>query len=279
MAIKQSTYKRVERPDAPAIPEHLIAQTPLIDFRTDLRTPESVFGRCAFTGQWTKCVTIDLGDISVEAPDTTKGVHLDAAGVVTFDFWKPVIFNNQLTVSEDGLKAALKFLQDAENPIPGLSPVLVYGWYVMYTDGSAKKQFEYDPNTGQEVESHTGDLNLERIKEISLVPRHNEDELPTYTFVKETGKFFKSGVELDLGYDGKYIAESTVINARRVQATWGSTVNPSGLSRRIDMAHSNVLYMLGWKVGGMDGAKEDAACVIGIDGKGRWRPYEYTEAD
>lgn len=250
----------------------------LVSFRDDLRPPKVVFGRCAITGEWGKCVTIDLGDICFQAPDTERGVEYDPkTGDVRFTIWKPAVFNNQLTISELGLKRLLEYAESQENPIPGITPELVYKWQVSYRDGSALTQFRMEND--EEVEVNSQEIVFSEVAQFSLVPRYPGGSLPTFTFVKETGKFFCNGAEIDTMYDGPYFPESELVYCRKVAHTWGSGVGPNGLDRQITNVYTNVLQIFGWRVGGFTAfvEKHDTpGCIIAVDERGNWRPYDYT---
>jgi hypothetical protein len=49
----------------------------------------------------------------------------------------------------------------------------------------------------------------------------------------------------------------------------------NSLNRGIQGMATTVLQLLGWKVGGMSGY--NPACIIAIDDRGNWRPWEYVE--
>lgn len=250
----------------------------LVSFRDDLRLPKVVFGRCAITGEWGKCVTLDLGDICFQAPDTERGVEYDPeTGKVNFTIWRPAVFNNQLTVSELGLKRLLEYAESQENPIPGVTPDLVYQWQVSYKNGSALTQFRMDEDS--EVEVNSQDINFGEVSQFSIIPRFPGGSLPTFTFVKESGKFFCDGASIDTMYEGDYFLESELIYCRKVAHTWGSSVGPSGLDRQISNVHTTVLQIFGWRVGGFQAFSQKLdtpGCIIAVDERGNWRPYDYT---
>jgi hypothetical protein len=212
-----------------------------------------------------------LGDVSIQTPDTERGVTTDPeTGEVKFSYWKPVVFQNQATFSEAGLQKVLAYMQSQENPIPGICPSLVYKWHVMYTDGSVLSQFQTEGN--DEVELNSKDIDFSRVSQFSVVPHYvTEDMLPTYTFVKETGKIYKAGVELDLMYGGEYHPEADLVYARKVTQTYASQM--VGLDRDISNVHVTVLQLLGWKVGGLKGP--GPGMIIAIDERGNWRPWEH----
>lgn len=241
----------------------------LQEFRDDLRQPEVKFGRCALTGEWGKCVAIDLGDICIHTPDVERAI-VDDSGQITFDVWKPVVFENQVTFSEQGLQKLLAYAQSQENPIPSLTPVLVYEWQVLYTDGSSIRQYKSDPETYEEIEVNSREIDFDRIAQFSVISR--QGDLPNYTFVKETGCFYRDGQLLDLDYEGPYQEASVTVYARRVTHSYSSQT--FGLSREISSTYTNVLQLLGWKVGGLKGP--GPGCLIGIDERGNWRQHEYT---
>lgn len=252
----------------------------LVAFRDDLRPPKVVFGRCAITGEWSgKCATIDLGDICFQEPDTERGVSYDPeTGKVDFSVWKPVVFNNQLIVSEMGLKRLLEFVESQENAIPGVTPELVYKWQVSYKNGSALSQFRAT-ESGEEEEVNSAEIDFPEIAQISIVPRIPNSELPTITFVRETGKFYSSGNEIDTMYDGSYVDGAEIVYCRRVAHTWGSVVGPNGLDRQIANMHTTVLQIIGWRVGGLNAVVDKLdtpGCLIAVDERGHWRPFDYT---
>lgn len=242
----------------------------LVEFRDDLRPPKVVFGRCSLTGEWGKCLALDLGDMSIQVPDTERGVEQDPeTGEIAFKNWKPVVFQNQATFSEAGLKKVLGYMASQDNPIPGICPDLVYKWQAMYTDGTVLGQF---PETEEEINSNK--IEFARVSQFSIVPHYvTEEVLPTYTLVKETGKIYKAGVELDPMYEGIYQPDSEVVYARKVTHTWGSQMK-SGLDRDITNTCTTVLQLIGWKVGGLKGS--GPGLIIAIDERGNWRPWEYN---
>ena len=245
----------------------------LTPFRDDLRQPKVVFGRCCLTGEWGKCIALDLGDVSIQMPEIERGVELDPeTKEVKFNFWKPLVFQNQATFSERGLQLLSDYLASQDNPIPGVTPILLYAWQVMYNDGSALGQFTADlENPGEEIETNSNQIDFDRVVQISLVPRHTT-ELPTYTLDKATGKIFRAGEEIDLMYEGVYNPDSTIVYARKVTHTWGSQV--FNLDREITNTHTTVLQLMGWKVGGLQGP--GPGLIIAVDDRGSWRPWEYT---
>lgn len=242
----------------------------LTEFRDDLRQPKVVFGRCCLTGEWGKCIALDLGDMSVQMPDIEHGVELDPeTKEVTFNFWKPVVFQNQATFSERGLQLLSAYLASQDSPIPGITPILLYAWNVLYNDGSALGQFTTVDD--EEVETNSKDIDFDRVVQLSIVPRQATD-LPTYTLDKATGKIFRAGEEIDPMYEGEYVPESTIVYARKVTHTWGSQV--VNLDREITNTHTTVLQLMGWKVGGLKGP--GPGMIIAVDDRGNWRPYEYN---
>jgi hypothetical protein len=244
----------------------------LTPFRDDLRQPKVVFGRCCLTGEWGKCIALDLGDVSIQMPEIERGVELDPeTNEVKFNFWKPLVFQNQATFSERGLQLLSDYLASQDSPIPGVTPILFYAWQVMYNDGSALGQFVADlENPGEEIEINSNEIDFDRVTQISLVPRHTT-ELPTYTLDKATGKIFRAGEEIDLMYEGVYNPDSSIVYARKVTHTWGSQV--FNLDREITNTHTTVLQLMGWKVGGLKGP--GPGLIIAVDDRGNWRPWEY----
>ena len=247
-------------------------------FRDDLREPKVTFGRCCITGEWGKVAAIDLGDISIDMPDTENGVEY-TDGHVQFTKARPQVFNNQALFSRNGLLKLMAYIDSQENPIPSVTPELVYKWQVTYTDGSALSQFIVNPETFLEEEINSANIEHSRISQLSVVSNYPSVEraegLATYTFVKESGKFYRNGVELDTMYDNDYQPDSEVIYARKVNMTFGSAMITNSLDRGIQTVHTAVLQLMGWKVGGLHG--DGPGCIIAVDERGHWRPYEYLE--
>ncbi len=244
----------------------------VVAWRDDLRAPEVVFGRCCLTGEWGTCAALDLGDIVIEAPDTTKGVEIDpVTQEINFTVWKPVTFHNIGTFSKAGLQMLMDFMDEKGSVIPTLTPILYYMFKVLYTDGSCLTQFRIDPATEEEEELHSGHIDFSRVSQISVVPHLVTDaELPTYTFDKSTGKFFKNGQELDIEYDGIYPDNAEVFYAREVIHSLGSTISGDMHRSIYPIRPASVVQLLGWKVPG------GPQCVIGISDDGSWRGKWYT---
>lgn len=249
-------------------------------FRDDLREPKVTFGRCAITGEWGKVAAIDLGDISIDVPDIEEGVVYDeATKQVNFTKAKPVVFQNQALFSKEGLEKLIAYIDSQDNPIPVTTPELVYKWQVTYSDGSALSQFRTSVESGEDEEINSNQIDFGRIAQVSIVSNFpavgRAEGLPTFTFVKETGQIYCNGGLFDLMFDGEYRPDSEVIYARKVNMTFGSGMVPGSLDRQIMNVHTSVLQLLGWKVGGLHG--EGPGCIIAIDERGNWRPYEYIE--
>lgn len=252
----------------------------LQEFCDDLRAPKVTFGRCGITGEWGKIVAIDLGDISIEIPDVDDGVEFDQdTKKVNFTKSKPVVLHNQALLSKPGLQRLMDFIDSQENPIPAVTPELVYKWQVNYTDGTALSQFITDSKNGEITESNSSEIDHSRVVQLSIVANFPElprsADLPTYTFVKETGKFYCNGQEIDTTYEGSYQSDSELIYARKVSMTFGSAMKYNSMDRDIQNVHSSVLQLIGWKTGGLHGS--GPGCIIAIDERGYWRPYEYIE--
>lgn len=237
----------------------------------NIRQPEVSFGRCALTGQWGKVVMVDLGDMSIEAPDLTSAVMVD--GEVRFEKWSPVVYNNQMTVSREGLEGLLAYLDSQDNPIPGITPDLIYAWQVSYKNGDGLRQFQYDGD--EEVEINSNQIDKPEVAQLSLVSHFGDAALPVFTFVKSTGLIYRNGALLDLMYDGEYDPEADLIYARKVHHTWGSQMQASSMGRTITNASTSVVQLIGWKQGGF--ASKGRACIIAVDEQGSWRPWEYNE--
>jgi hypothetical protein len=249
--------------EIPQKPEHIVS------LRPDIRPPELVFGRCAVTGEWGPCITIDLGNISIDAPVITEQVDYDPdTKAVVFNKWEPVIFQQNLTVSRNGLAMLMNYLDSQENPIPAITPNLVYKFQIMHRDGSIVSQFEYDEN-GKESESDTKGVDWARVKEIRIVARYtDESQLPTYIFNCETGKFYQNGQEIDTYYEKAMPEGAIPFYARDTHLTFGSILKPNSLNRQIEVGSASVIQCLGWET-------KEARCIIGVDERGAWRPWKY----
>lgn len=237
-----------------------------------LRQPQVVFGRCHVTGEWGKVVALDPGDICLQIPDTERGVEYDPETEgVKFTFFKPFVIHTQLTLSEEGLQKLLDYSKDQENPIPALSPDLMYKWTALYKDGSALSQFKINGNDEVEEVDSTS-IDPEQVAQISL-EGHLKENLPKYTYVIESGKFYRDGVELDVGYPGKHPSGAPFYYRRRVTGTWGGVIPQGGMSRSMS-THTSVVQLLGWAENPDGGADKGACCIIGIDEMGNWRHEE-----
>lgn len=223
------------------------------------------FGRCAVTGEWGKCMSINLGDISVQAPDTENGVVSDPDGRVRFTQWAPVTFNTQVTLSEAGLQQLMDQCKSAENPLPTLNPDLVYGWEARYKNGCTVRQFTRHYPT--EVETRYGDLELKEVFEMSLMGRGIAG-LASYSINMEKGKFYQNGQPIDVGYEGDYSEDALPFAARKIVHTWGSEVHDA--ERSVTNAYTTVLYLLGWT------SANGTRCLIAVDNRGSWRPFDYV---
>jgi hypothetical protein len=246
---------------------------PLPDVDLELKAPRIEFGRCSITGEFGPVISLHLGQFIVRSPKTDIGVEVDPnTGEVTFTEWNEDTADIRGVFSKRGLELMAEKLETSVSPIKPLSPELVYGWNVLFVDGSGISQF------GAEQEHHWGHV-LERnrpIKQVSYLPRNSN--LPVFTFDFETGIFYKSGEPIDVGYPPSTPMDRTVICARSVVQTWGSTGQLDG-SRSIEDFHGKVLYLLGWNFGGpgeMGNQNTKPCCIIGIDYLGNWRPFKYT---
>lgn len=252
-----------------------------VAFRADLRKPEVAFGRCAITGEWGKVVCIDLGNISIESPNTEKGVSYDpSTGQVNFSVWDPKVFEQQLSVSRNGLQMLMDFIDNEESPIPAITPESVYQWTAMHTDGSVISQFFYELNGDTEQEQDSSNIRMSELHELRLLPHGvDNDVLPQYTYVPGSNKFFRNGVEIDVMYDGDRPADAVTVYCRHNTITMGSILKPGSLSRALQLGHITVLQCIGWCVGGIDALGDPNAkkCLICVDERGNWRPWKYTE--
>lgn len=245
-------------------------------FRDDLRDPQMVFGRCTVTGEWGNCIALDLGPISIEAPDATRGVTLDEDGNVQFSVWNPYVFQNQLTISPAGLMLLLNWSEGKTASLPEIKPNLVYAWQIMFNDGARMCQYHIDPDTGEEVETNTREVDWSQVSQIDIVSHYPEERtLPVYTFITATGKIYKDNVELDLAYDEPMPEDASPCYARHNNHTYSSLMIQRSLSRDIIVQNSKIYQILGWRVGGL-GSGVNLCCLIAIDEKGEWRAFEYV---
>ena len=264
--------------------QHLPDVTPsgrrvLTEFRDDLRQPGIVFGRCNLTGEMGKCVSIDLGDISIECPDASRGVTVDDDGSVHFSIWKPRVFQQQLTLSPEGLRKLLAWSENQEAPIPTVTPHLVYAWQIMFKDGSRLTQFYTNPETGEEEENNTRIVDWSNVAIIELVSHYPEETiLPRYTFVTDTGKIYKEDQEIDLAYYDPFLPGAKPYYARKTTHTFGSIMLRRSLNRTIQVQKTSVLQLLGWRLAGVDEGISPC-CLIAIDEFGSWRPWQYVNSE
>lgn len=247
------------------------------EFRADRRPPEVVFGRCAITGEIGKVVAVDLGDIAVDTPNTEDGVEYDkVTKKVIFTRWEPVVFNQQLTISKDGLEKMLGLMDEAPNPIPAYTPNLVYGWEFLMYDGSAVGQFYV--KDGEEVERTIANIDMKDISEIRMIPR--APDLPKYTYNVHTQTLYKNNRVEPLKefytYDRPEDAETVVFRFNNI--TFASTIG-NNLSRKVELVAGATLFCFGWCVGGLGSVndKTSAKAIIAIDAYGQWRPYKLVE--
>lgn len=248
----------------------------LTEFRDDLRQPTVVFGRCALTGEMGKCVALDLGDISIQCPDATRGVSVDDDGSVHFAVWKPKVFQQQLTVSPEGLRKLLGWAEGKDAPIPTVTPHLVYAWQIMFKDGSRLAQFYHNPETGEEEETNTRTVDWDNVALIELVSHYPEEtQLPRYTYVTASGKFYKEDEEIYTGYGDPFLPEARPFYARKTTHTFGSIMIKRTLNRDIHVQKTTVLQLLGWRIGGVDEGVMPC-CLIAVDEFGNWRPWHYV---
>ena len=233
------------------------------------RMPEVEFGRCAITGEWSKCITVDLGDMSILHPGYMK--H-DSDGSEEWIEPETVVYSNQVTLSTQGLDALKGYLESQDNPIPLILPNLVYQWFVIFRNGESLTQFHYDETGSIPVEEKFPLDRITDIIQVSLQPIE-DTRLPNYSFVWETGLFYCNGQLLDTGYEDVYNpAKALPINTRFNSVMFASAIKPNGLGRFINHAH-NVTYSLGW-IGGAWDNKEVPRNLIAIDSTGEWREYD-----
>lgn len=245
--------------------------------RPDLRLPSVSFGRCVITGEWGKVVNLDPGDMVIKCPvlDNDKIDYDPVTGQVNFREYEDKYIQTNISVSEEGLRQLLAFAESEENPIPTLSHNSTYMWSVMYTDSGGLRQFGYDDNQ-QEIEFQYSDIDLARVAQFSVVPRL-DPTLPSFTFVKDSGKFYKNGVEVDTEYDGEYDPTANLFYARKVTHTTASALSVDGLTREIKSVHTSVLQLIGWHQGPRDTVENQTSTergfVLAIDERGSSRGW------
>lgn len=247
-------------------------------FRADLRPPKVAFGYCGLTGEWAPIVSVDLGDTPITVADETQGVEIGEDGQVKFTVYKPHLINSTLSVSRRGLEMLMNYMDSQDSPIPVIKPNLVYMWRVTFNDTTHVSQFDFDSVTGFEKENEFPIERLHEIAQISLISRdYDERTLPTYTYVHTTGEFFKAGVCIpykELMYDGEFQPDSMPIHFRKVFGNQ-SAIIAGGLCQSIETAKVSVRYLLGWKIDGLQSNK--LGCIIAVDERGHWMPYDYIE--
>ena len=249
----------------------------LNEFRDDLRPPKMVFGRCNVTGNWGGCVALDLGDISILAPDAVNGVTMSEEGEVLFSQWHPTVFQQQILLSTDGLRKVLSWAEGQDVPIPTIKPFLAYAWQLMYKDGSTLTQFWTDPDTNEERENLTKDIDWSQVNTFQIVSHYPEEKiLPVYTFIPDTGKIYKGDEELDLAYDAAYPDNARPFYGRYNHHSTGSVMIRHSLDRTIQLQKSIVLQLLGWRTNSL-GDGPSLCCLIAVDETGDWRPWEYIK--
>lgn len=243
----------------------------------DLRPPKVSFGRCIITGEWGKVVNLDPGDMILKFPNLANDkIDYDpATGQVNFQEYEDMPIQTNISISAEGLKQLMDFVESEDNPIPPLSHDSVYMWSVLYKDGGGLRQFGYGEDT-LEKEFNSNEIEWERVAQFNVIPRENTD-LPTYTFVKESGKFFKNGIEVDTEFDGDYDSGATLFYARKVTHTMSSGMAQDGLTRFIGGRHTSVLQLLGWHCGPRanveDQSSTEKGFVLAIDERGSSRGW------
>jgi hypothetical protein len=254
--------------------EELLGKTePTPSFRPDLRPPAIQVGKCAVTGELGKVVAVDLGDLAVTMPahwlqdrDSRKYRKVPA---------ETKTINAQVTLSQNGLRLLADWMDNQDNPIPAVKPDRCYQWQVLFRDGSALKELEYD-GVGTIVENRFPEERVHEVVQFSYVDASMRG-LPTYTFDTRTGEFWKNGEKIDLDFEERYLGDvpgCRLVQARQVHLLFGSSgygANPLG--RDIHVAYDNVLYVLGWKIGPYPETGVPS-CLIAIDGQGNWRSYQ-----
>jgi hypothetical protein len=198
-------------------------------------------------------------------------------GEVQFSQWHPTVFQQQLLVSTEGLKKLLSWADGQDVPIPTITPFLAYAWQLMYKDGSTLTQFWTDPETNEERENLTRDIDWSRVNTFQIVSHYPEEKiLPVYTFVPATGKIYKGDDELDLAYDGIYPDNARPFYGRHNHHSMGSVMIKRSLDRAIQLQKSSILQLLGWITTDL-GAGPGLCCLICVDETGEWRAWEYVK--
>jgi hypothetical protein len=250
-----------------------------VAFRSDLRKPVVAFGRCAVTGEWGETIGVDMGSISIDVPNTEKGVKIHDDGRVEFTIWEPRVVEQQLSLSRKGLCMLFEYMRDQESPIPSITPELVYQWCVMDPEGGVTTQFVFDAE-GKEHEQASDDQAIMGCRELRLLP-HGVDNsvLPQYAYSPEINTFYKNGIPIDTMFDAERPLEASTVFCRQNTITMGSTIKPGSLSRALQLGHVTVLQCIGWCVGGITALNDPTAkkCMICVDERGNWRPWKYTE--
>lgn len=254
------------------------------DLIPSLRQPKIEFGRCAITGQFGKCVAVDLGNITVDEPNPDAGYYIDDKGKVMPNAFRPAIFASQVTLSVEGLSRLAVYLGIAESPIPGITPAEIYQWEIQFKNGTTIRQFYHE---GTEEKRNTEDLNcdIDWGQALSLTIRpHNQPEgsLPFYSYSVHSGDFFRNGVAItDLDYEvtDNDPTTFTIVYFKKVHHTFGTGVLPGSMERQFTGCHSTMLQVFGWADGGLAAVLDPdctkSCCLIGIDERGEWRPYLY----
>ena len=235
---------------------------PIIDieklFRPDRRKPMVTFGHCAITGEWGTVVSIDLGDLKIKAPEIPNEEPQD------------IVYHSQLTVSAEGLRTLLQYVENSDNPIPEIVPDLAYQWSILYADGSGLNQYYYDDTMGQYL---TYAFPLDRqseIKQLSLIPRIGG--LPVFTYNAESSSFYVDGKEVSTEYVPMIPVDTRLPIVATINTINVSSHGFGGLSRTFNAMHT-ATFLLGF-IGGGWGDNTKPRNIIAVDSKGFWRPYD-----
>jgi hypothetical protein len=278
-----------QRGDGPRNGNYLAVGPPanFDDLAPMIRQPKIEFGRCAITGQFGKCVAVDLGSITVDEPNPKAGYHLNDAGEIEPNAFRPAIFASQVVLSEVGLLRLAAYVAGGESPIPGITPDEVYQWEVQRKDGSAQRQFYHEEAEEKRVTWDLNTINWDEFLSLTVRP-HNmpEGALPFYSYSLVTHDFMRNGVvidDLDYYHDEDLPVpdddEMKVVYFKKVHHTYGTAVHLGSMQRNFTGQHSTVLQVFGWAVGGIEAVIDPEAktpcCLIGVDERGEWRPYLY----
>jgi len=213
-----------------------------------------------------------MGELSIDSPVVDDGVLYDEeTKQVTFTRWRPQVFETQALFSLAGLDILRGMLEDSPSPVPSFKPHLIYAWRFLMASGEMLSQFWSSPETTEELTRSTKGIDMSDVIQVQVCPHYtSEDFLPSYTYNHQDGSFYKAGVQIDLDYEGgPRPPDAQPYYARKVSQTMGSTLMHNSMERGVSLLSSSVLQLVGWVV------DENSRCIISIDERGQWRPYDY----